>query len=74
MKHIDSEHKRKILEHICTKCRYVSKTFSGMQRHESIFCIHCEICLPGKVDFDIHAEYHRACKLYNCVSSNAKTQ
>ena len=66
IRHISSEHKQEILEHICTKCRFISKTEAGMKRHESVFCDSCNICLEGKVDYDIHNEFHRICNLYKC--------
>ena len=50
----------------CSKCTFISKTESGMSRHESLFCDLCKICLEGTVEFDIHKRFHSTCNSNNC--------
>ena len=64
--HTEEAHEKNSLEYLCTKCTYMSRTETGMRRHENLFCDICEICIDGNVDFDIHMGFHKTCQFNNC--------
>ena len=66
MNHVKSTHKQEPLEYVCSKCKYVSRTETGMKRHDNVFCDQCSICMPGNIEFDIHMRFHKICHSKNC--------
>ena len=66
LQHMQSNHKENVLEYVCSKCKFVSRTESGMKRHEDIYCEECQICLNDRVEYDVHMSLHKKCKSYKC--------
>ena len=64
--HMKVNHKQDAIVYVCSSCKYISKTDAGMKRHENVFCDHCNICLPGTTEFNIHMSFHETCKSKSC--------
>ena len=64
--HMKKMHKQSSIEYVCSNCKYISKTEAGMKRHENVFCEHCNVCLPGSIDYNIHMSFHKTCEMKNC--------
>ena len=51
LSHTENVHKAEtVMEYNCSKCKFVSKTETGMRRHENLFCDLCEICINGNIE------------------------
>ena len=64
--HLSNVHKTEEIDYQCKKCEYKSKTETGMRRHEQLFCVLCQICLEGNVEFNIHNRFHDKCQAMKC--------